>query len=229
MYCDLNSVDLVFARPQGGERYVQTDHRSPEEIGEKEELSIIFGVLRMLTPRWAAEANGTLCDVEYHIDCRPPMFLQQAIAAAQGKLYVGPPGKEQLVQLAAVPLGPLLNQAFSRLAHRVCSDQKCPLSKSGLSQLENTLFVLCQKNSNPIIYWESLISLAAVAGEIIRLQKQGHWSDGANAETSSFPLRFVVYHQDGPAYINLLGKAKKFLEYGKDDALVGLVEYVLRA
>jgi len=52
MYSSLDRVDILLAPDADGHpRYVQTDHRTAEEVEEEPALSILFAVVRLLNPR----------------------------------------------------------------------------------------------------------------------------------------------------------------------------------
>src|SRR3954471_22529324 len=93
MFSSLDRADIVL-KPgaDGRQQYVQTDHRTPEEVEQEPELSVLFAVVRILNPKRAAalEGQGALEPaVTYSAQDGPPEFLRRAIRAAGGLLTVG--------------------------------------------------------------------------------------------------------------------------------------------
>ena len=229
MYKSITKIDIVCKNPKGGEVYIQTDHRTPEEITQEEQMSALLAILRILSPRLYAHLNSIPCEVQYHLDLLPPLSLQRAIAAAGGTLHVGPPGETTEIILEPTPLVPFMNQTFADLAKRVCAEQKIACDVNGLEQLEALFFT---QTGAPLAYdkdfydggWEALLSLAAVAGEILRNPAKGQWESAENFNFSTFPLMFSVQFGENDASLNLLGKAQKFLTNGEGDAVSALVK-----
>ena len=62
MYSSLDKIDAVVKSPL---RYVQTDHRSVDEIAANPELTTLFALTRVLNPRAHAETQGLQATIVY--------------------------------------------------------------------------------------------------------------------------------------------------------------------
>ena len=60
MFSSLHKIDIVATSPAGAMTLVQTDHRTPAEVGEDQGLSMIFALTRMLVPRTGEYAEATV-------------------------------------------------------------------------------------------------------------------------------------------------------------------------
>lgn len=60
MFSSLRKIDIVATSPAGAMTLVQTDHRTPAEVGEDQGLSMIFALTRMLVPRTGEYAEATV-------------------------------------------------------------------------------------------------------------------------------------------------------------------------
>jgi hypothetical protein len=90
VFSSLDRIDIVLTRgPDGRRRYVQTDHRTADEIEQEPALSTLFALVRVLNPKRTIEAGSPEPDVAYSVRDPPPVFLRRAIRAAGGRVVVG--------------------------------------------------------------------------------------------------------------------------------------------
>lgn len=228
MYSSLDQIDIITKDANGNEHYIQTDHRDSQEIEEQPEISLLFAIVRMLNPL-RLKATGI---VEYRAKTMPPLFLQEAIAAAGGILFVGIHDAKQIpYKQTARDLEELVNEAFHQLAQKTLSHFALPLvpELTSLEKLEQQIEEegMLDKEEEIIKYWETVFQLSAVGGEILREKSKGTWQAGADPKLSSLPLVFLGMWEGQEAKINLLGKAIKFLENGEEDSVSTLVSVAL--
>jgi hypothetical protein len=59
VFSSLDRVDIVLKPgPDGRKQFVQTDHRTAQEIEQEPELSVLFALIRILNPRRMADAGS---------------------------------------------------------------------------------------------------------------------------------------------------------------------------
>ena len=86
MYASLDRIDVISMGEDGRPWYIQTDHRSADEIAQAPELSTIFAVLRILNAQRLADSRGEQARISYVLSSPPPAFFIPVIAAAGGEL-----------------------------------------------------------------------------------------------------------------------------------------------
>lgn len=225
MYASLDRIDIISTGEDGQPWYIQTDHRSAEEIAQTAELSTVFAVLRLLNARRLAESQGEEASISYVFSSPPPDFLIPVIAAAGGHVQIGlaapAPQPEEIPDLGA-----LLQDAFAALARRTAADHAVPLSLDGLAAAEQALTAdPIDAEEDTIGYWTTVVSLGALAGEIMRAAKGGHWVTGGQG---TLPVVLATQFGDEEATVNPLGKAIKLLANGEEDSLVPLVRLIIK-
>lgn len=226
MFTSLGSIDIVARRKDGRAEYVQTDHRTAEEIEAEAELSVVFALVRVLNPRRMAKEGEPEPVVIYHAREEPPAFLRQAIAAAGGRLTFGNAPVDAVPDVeAAPPLAEVLASAFAALARRTAEEHEVELTQEGLEVVEAALAETAgDPEEDEYEYWSAVLRLGGFGGEIIRASNGGHW---AYSDSGTLPMVLETTFRGGRATVNPLGKAiKRFGEGGEGDSLVGLVGLV---
>ena len=223
MFSSLDRIDVELdPRSSVGARYVQTDHRTPQEIDAELDLSILFAVLRVVNPRRSGPGP-----VLYQAAHRPPLALERALRAAGASLAVGEafdkplpvsPGVEPLPALQDV-----VDQAFAGLART----QGVAQDLDGLRRLEERLWEQRPDlEADEPAYWAAVVGLGGFAGELIRANVGGRWNVDPAAR-GTLPIEFLGTVRGEPATLNPLGKAIKFLKYGPGDEPSSLVQMLM--
>src|SRR5262245_19694985 len=139
MFSTLDRIDIVTRGADGRKQYVQTDHRTAEEIEQEPELSILFAVIRVLNGIQMTETGASEPVVIYIAQSQPPEFLRSAIRAAGGRVAIGKNAQPMADVAAAPPLGDVINSAFTGLARRVAAEHRVELNVAGLEVVERML------------------------------------------------------------------------------------------
>jgi hypothetical protein len=222
MFCSLNQIDLVTKGKGGRKLCIQTDHRTPAEIEEEPELSILFAVVRVLAPSRILTKGSAEPIVIYDAQHQPPEFLCQAIRAAGARLQVGGAAADE--EGAAPSLEEILASTFASLARRVAVKYDVALTTDGLDALEPVLVEEAGSvKEDEIVYWSAVMRLGAFGGEVIRASNGGHWQV---IERGTIPLALSTTFQGSPATVNPLGKAMKRFDIGEEDSVSSLVHFV---
>jgi hypothetical protein len=228
VFSSLDRVDIVLqAGPDGRPRYVQTDHRTAEEVESESALSVLFALVRVLNPRRQVEAGAAQPIVLYLAQSRPPEFLCQAIRAAGGLLVVGS-GRDlrpEPDEGDTPPLEEVIDSAFADLAHAVAMEHGVQLTLEGLETVERSLAsVAGGPEEDEVAYWSAVVKLGAFGGELIRASNGGQWTVVASG---SLPFALTTNFRGEEATVNPLGKAIKRFAQGEGDSLVTLVNLIL--
>lgn len=224
MFSSLDRIDIVTQNEETGRRnFLQTDHRSAEEIQHTRELSILFALARMLNARQAIEPDETV-DVLYVCSEPPPEFLRSVVASAGGRIQVN----DEPVSIYEGPIGmpeDLANDAFRALAHRVAHERGQPLGEPLLVALQRDFARAPDAEEDESGFWTRVAELAAVTGELLRARPGGRWVDAAQSVLgAAMPFVFRL-GREGPSkpLLNVVGKAERFLRNGERDSLVNLL------
>ena len=224
MFSSLDRADISLAPTSAGNpQFVQTDHRSPEEIRENPELSAVMALVRIVNPKRVFEDGAPEPIVIYMCDQDPPLFLKQIISAAGATLAFGGDISPQSLP-AAEPLGRVLNDAMHELSSAVIKEYSIELNESAVSNLEQSLSPPAAE-SDEFLYWSAVLKLGAVGGELIKQTNGGEW---AITDTGSLPFALATNYNGESATVNPLGKAIKYFNNGEEDSLVSLIS-VLKA
>jgi hypothetical protein len=221
MYSSLDRVDVITEdKATGRKSYLQIDHRSVREIRREEEVSVLFGLTRIMNARQLGEREG-VDRVLYACPELPPDFLQRAVASAGGWFqledlrevhYEGPLSKPE----------DLADEAFRRLARKVLKERNAALEESALAALEQEHLGAPGPEDDEHGHWTRVVELAAVAGELLRAKSGGRWIEAWGMATLPF-----VFHLSGGGgadpRINAVGRAERFLKNGGRDSLVHLL------
>lgn len=223
MFLSLDRVDVQAELADGRLLWVQTDHREQEEVAANAALSTIAALVRCLNAR-RHSAEGAVTVVAYNARAEPPAFLRAAVEAASGLVWVGQDAA--FVKQPFVP-GPvdtatvnrLVNEAMDGLAEDVRARRGgfAPLStlRAYEAELVSNGFP-DEENEGP--FWTVILELAALTAKAIQPTNGGTWRY-APTTTGTLPFTFECTFNQGPATVNPLGKALKFLRAkgGGDD------------
>ena len=214
MYSSLDRVDIVAESPEGERIFVQTDHRSREEMEREPEITLLFALTRMMAPRGWLEEGEPQPRIRYSAVGEVPPFLAEAIAVAGGELESGGPDGS-LVELPAVERSAteLGTAAFEALATKVLAREGLKLDQAGLEELEERVRRSLDFEDE-IERWTRVAELAAVTGEVIRTTYGGRWVADEEHHFSTIPFLFEVDR----GLINVCGKAEKFVEHGTKES-----------
>ena len=141
MFAALKRFDLVIEGKNGGPCVLQMDHREAAEIEEARELSTAFAIVKVLEP---IRVGSPTPEVRYYLSTMPPAYLVEAVAAAGGRVFVGPdPRQWEDVTDSAGGARPreaevIANEAMDALAQRTLKEAGLPLSWDGLSKFEQS-------------------------------------------------------------------------------------------
>src|SRR5437879_1072282 len=115
MFSSLDRIDIITTGA-----YVQTDHRTADEIEREPELSVLFAIVRVLNPTRVEPADSAK-PVVYVAQNQPPEFLRHAIRAAGGRLAIdaGEDPQSAPEEGETPPLEVIIGSAFAGLARRV--------------------------------------------------------------------------------------------------------------
>ncbi len=222
MFSSLDRVDIIYTDLEGRAHWLQSDHRSPEAIESEAELSLLFALIRVLNPQRDFPEDEPEPVLEYRCQHRPPDFMRAAIAGAGAHLVV-----DEVVPYDEEAPDPevLADLGFAALAARVLGEHGLACDLAALQQLEQQQPKLVREDDE-IAYWRAVVSLAAVAGELLRGQAGGRWA--LHTSTGALPFKFLLGPESSPVVVNPLGKAIKLLEHGAEDSLCDLVTVALR-
>lgn len=222
VFSSLDRVDIVYTDLEGRDHWLQSDHRSPEAIEAEAELSLVFALIRVLNPPRDFPEDEPEPVLEYRCQHRPPDFMRAAIASAGAQLVVDEavPYEDE-----APDAETLADLGFAALAARVLAEHELPCELASLERLEREQPEL-RREADEIGYWRAVVSLAAVAGEVLRAEAGGRWSLHPSAGT--LPFVFLLGPESAPVVVNPLGKAIKRLENGPEDSLASLVTVARR-
>jgi hypothetical protein len=221
MFSSLDRVDIITEdKATGRKSYLQTDHRSAREIQQQEEVSVLFGLTRIMNARELGEIQG-VDRVLYVCAELPPDPVQRAVAAAGGWFQLEDMREVRYEGPLSEP-AELADDAFRRLARRVLDARNEKLEERALVALEQELLNSPGPEEDETGHWTRVVELAAVAGELLRAQAGGRWIEARGLATIPF-----VFHLgdggEGSPRINAAGRAERFLKNGARDSLVHLL------
>jgi hypothetical protein len=225
VFSSLDRIDIVVkAGPDGPERYVQTDHRTAEEVARDPALSTLFALVRVLNPKRTVPPGSPEPAVVYAAAHRPPEFLRQAIRAAGGLLTVGESTRPDPDDSPPPALEEVVAVAFAALARTVAAEFGVEPDLEGLGTVEETLAEAAgEPGEDATVYWSAVMKLGGLAGELIRAANGGQW---VLSNTGALPLALATRFQGRPATAYVLDKAIKRFAGGEEDSLVSLVRVI---
>jgi hypothetical protein len=218
MYSSLHRIDVMAETPNGP-LYVQTDHRSADEIAAEPEISTLFALTRILLARaYGAKQPGPAPTIVYAPIGEIPDFLVEVLASAGARLTVGDSTEHR--ELAAVDVAPatLADRAFAALAVRVQRRVGLTDPAAALKALEaETLADPPDVEDDESTYWTRVLELAAVVTEIMRARRGGHWIESERAE---IPFGFECPNAGTLLPTN---RAQRFIEDGEQESMFYLL------
>lgn len=217
MYCSIDKIDLA-ARIEGRPVAVQTDHRAYAEIEAEPELSVLYAMARVLNARTHLFESGHHdAVVHYAVTIDPPELLREAIGAVGGTLERGK-RLEVLGMANEMLAGELADRCFSALAQRVKSRVGSRDVAIALRMLEDQTFADPPSRDDEPAYWQRVLELAALAGELLRARYPGRW---VQTDRALVPFGFQV--QSGAAVMFPTNRAQRVIEDGADESLFKLL------
>jgi hypothetical protein len=225
VFSSLDRVDIVLGPgPDGRPQYVQTDHRTAEEIEREPELSALFALVRVLNPKRMAEAGSPEPVVIYAAQERLPAFLRRAIHAAGGRLVIGDILQPEADEDEPAALEKVVESVFTNLARAVAAEHETSLTLDGLQEVERALAeVAGDPEEDEVAYWSAVVKLGCFGGEVIRSSNGGRWKV---TDSGSLPFALSTRFRGAEATVNPFGKAIKRFASGEEDSLVALANLV---
>lgn len=219
MFSSLHKIDIVATSPAGGDAtlLVQTDHRSPAEVGADQGLSMIFALTRMLVPRSGEYATAT---VRYTCVAAVHPLLETAAAACGAELE----GERQARDLAGVARqdpADLADAAFATVGRRVMAERGLAMDEPGLATLVEAMATPPALDDDELGHYTAMVELAAATGEVLRARFGGRWVRD-EAQHSAIPFVFELGVGDDMR-ANVVGKVEKYFRFGAIDSPVLLL------
>lgn len=223
MYSSLDKIDAVVKAPL---RYVQTDHRTSDEIAATPEVTTLFALTRILNPRAYGESQGlspTILYVTEHDDLPP--CLRDALAATSASHQVGGLGVPRTYPETDETASELADRAFRGLAARVARRVGLTDQATVLRALEaETLADPPRQADDEAGYWTRVLELAAVTCEVMRARSGGAWEVQHHAD---LPFGFVTAPGAAPGLpagraggvVLATNRAHRFIADGKDESM----------
>jgi len=211
VYSSLTKIDIVTDGPE----YIQTDHRSRDEIEATPELSVLFALARVCNARrYNAASQPT---VVYVVNDAPP-FLEEAVAAAGGLLERKDDRTRRTPAPASATAAELADRAYRGLAERVQRRLGAADSTAALRALEAELAASRPTlEDDEVGYWTCVCELSALAGEIMRAAHPGAW---VASEHPDIPFGF----SRGDAGVAMpTNRAQRFLADGEGESMFHLL------
>ena len=174
VYSSLDKIDVVTGGPT---TFVQTDHRSRDEMEATPEITTLFALTRVLNPQQHAERQGLDGPVVYvtsHADL--PDCLREALAVTGAQHRVGATGEGRTYPAGDATADDVADDAFRALAARVSRRVGLTDMATVLRALEaETLADPPSQEDDEAGYWTRVFELAAVTCEIVRARSGGQW------------------------------------------------------
>ena len=219
VYCSIDRIDLA-TRVDGQPVAVQTDHRSREEIEAEPELSVLCAMARVLNARdHLADDGHRDAAVHYVVPGETPEILRDALAAVGATI--------DRVGTTLEPLGPasrdaietIADRAFADLARRAASRVGTRDLAMALRMLEDQTFADPPQRSEEPLYWQRVLELAALLGELLRA-KYPHARGWVQTDRAMIPFGFAV---DAQTIMFPTNRAQRVIEDGADESLFKLL------
>ncbi len=223
MYSSLDKIDAVVKTPL---RYVQTDHRTTDEIAATPEVTTLFALTRILNPRAYGESQGlapTILYVTQHDAL--PACLKDVLAATSASHQVGGQGVPRTYPEPDATTSELADRAFRGLASRVARRVGLTDQATVLRALEaETLAEPPRQADDEAGYWTRVLELAAVTCEVMRARSGGQWEVQHHAD---LPFGFVTGPGAAPGLpagrgggvVLATNRAHRFIADGKDESM----------
>jgi hypothetical protein len=214
VYCSIDKIDLLTAHAA-----IQTDHRSCDEIAEEPELSALFAMARVLNARGhLAETGRGDAAVHYALTGDVPQHFEDALAAVGATLdcrgdrrALGPVSHDAIAAIA--------DRAFSELARRAAHRIGTRDVAIALRMLEDQTFANPPQRDDEPEYWQRVLELAALAGELLRA-KYPHATGWVQTDRAMMPFGFGI---DPSTIMFPTNRAQRVIEDGADESLFKLL------
>jgi hypothetical protein len=208
MYSSLHKIDIV--ADIDGPMCVQTDHRDRAELEAQREISIVFGVTRMVAP---GLADPTKKRVQYVCMGELPPFMRELVRVC-GATYTEngeKDSKEPAVAADLEAVAKISHEALMTLGRAVLEKRGLEATPEGLRQLEDSIREedVLDLEENEIEYYETMVELAAAGGVVIAgLKKDSRWCVTPQV-MSLVPLALDL---GGGQLTNVFGRTERFFE-----------------
>jgi hypothetical protein len=224
MYCSVDKIDLA-ARVDGRPVAIQTDHRSREQIEAEPELSALYAMARVLNARGHLAADGHPgADVHYAVADEPPPVLRDALAAVGAVIERTGHGLEPLGAASEEAVTEVAERAFAALARRAAARVGVRDLAVALRMLEDQTFAAPPAREDEEAYWERVLELAALTGELLRAKSPatGRW---VQTERALLPFGFQLANSasGGSTVLFPTNRAQRVIEDGADESLFKLL------
>lgn len=220
MYCSIDKIDLLGPATAGTPVAIQTDHRSCAEIEAEPELSALYAMARVLNAR-GHFAHGGHADAAIHYllpDVVPPV-LRDALAAVGATLDHPHRGLEWLGPASRDATELIADRAFADLARRAAGRVGTRDLAIALRMLEDQTFADPPERSDEPGYWQRVLELAALAGELLRA-KYPHALGWVQTDRALVPFGFGI---DASTILFPTNRAQRVIEDGADESLFKLL------
>ncbi|MEO8698842.1 MAG: hypothetical protein ABI867_02330 [Kofleriaceae bacterium] len=218
MYCSLDKIDLA-AMVDGRQVAMQTDHRSADEIEAEPELSALFAMTRVLNAR-SHSADDTPNIVHYIVSTEPPELLREALTAVGATLDRREAGTEPLGEASEERVGEIADRCFRKLALRAAARIGSRDLAIALRMLEDQTFADPPERTDEFAYWQRVLELAALTGELLRAKFPGRW---VQTDRALVPFGFSLACGTGSTILFPTNRAQRVVEDGADESLFKLL------
>jgi hypothetical protein len=217
MYLSLDRLDVRLAPLAGRSRVVQTDHRAAAAIEADLSLSIVATAIRCLNPLRSIDQLALF----YNFVEPPPPAIHETVDACGGLVWVGEDATlfdrpHELHSVDEPTVSRIVDRALVNLADELV---RASSSGSPLRALEARERLLLDggfpDEDDTSGFWSAVLHLGALTGAAIRASVGGEWFYNPTS-LGSLPVDLRSTFNGGPATVNPLGKAIKFL-HGKGD------------
>jgi hypothetical protein len=223
VYSSLDKLDVVTRGPTS---YVQSDHRSADEIAATPEVSTLFALARVIN----AQAHAAVAGPGPVIYATPhdelPACVRDVLAATGALHKVGARGTPRNHPPAGVTPDELADDAFRGLAARVSRRVGLTDMATVLRALEaETVADPPRQADDEAGYWTRVLELAAVTCEIVRARSGGRWEIHHHADvpfgfaTSPTGAASPAGAPGAGGIILATNRAHRFIADGKDESM----------
>lgn len=222
MYCSLDKIDLA-AQIDGRPVAIQTDHRARAEIEREPELSVLFALARVLNARDHMTDEGEPgAAIHYVVRDEPPALLREALAAAGATLEWPDDRREELGAPSERAANELADRMFAALARKTATRIGTRDLAMALRMLEDQTWAAPPTRDDERAYWERVLELAALAGELLRAKypDSGRW---VHTDRAMVPFGFQVSTGESATVMFPTNRAQRLVEDGRDESLFKLL------
>ena len=215
MYCSIDKIDLMTAGAA-----IQTDHRAYDEIEAEPELSSLFAMARVLNARGHLVEDGrTDAAVHYVIPGDVPPSLCDALTAVGATIERMGQAPHVLGPISRDAIDAIADRAFSDLARRAAGRVGTRDLAMALRMLEDQTFAAPPDRTDEPAYWQRVLELAALAGELLRA-KYPRALGWVQSDRAMVPFGFGI---DASTIMFPTNRAQRVIEDGADESLFKLL------